>query len=116
MQTSSHSIPLNPQTPPLPSTFLAQMSALKKLAGPLLRVAGSRAMATGEAPGRKVAVMGAAGGIGQPLSLLMKVKRKAGEAARGALCAALAPHAAAPFTRSVRVVGHATSTHVLAIF
>jgi hypothetical protein len=47
-------------------------SALKKLAGPLLR--GARSMsAAADAPGRKVAIMGAAGGIGQPLSLLMKV-------------------------------------------
>ena len=60
------------------------MSALKKLAGPLLRVAGSRAMATGEAPGRKVAVMGAAGGIGQPLSLLMKVSGREGAGGRAA--------------------------------
>jgi hypothetical protein len=62
-------------------------SALKQLAGPLLRAAGARTMAAAaaEAPGRKVAVMGAAGGIGQPLSLLMKVR--AGRAEAGCVCA-----------------------------
>ena len=50
-------------------------SALKQLAGPLLRAAGARTMAAAaaEAPGRKVAVMGAAGGIGQPLGMLLKM-------------------------------------------
>ena len=61
------------------------MSAFKQLAGPLLRVAGARGFAAaGEAPGRKVAVMGAAGGIGQPLSLLMKVKKNGERAVRAA--------------------------------
>lgn len=38
-------------------------------------VQASRTMATStaEGPGRKVAILGAAGGIGQPLSLLLKV-------------------------------------------
>ena len=75
---SPHPFLLSPLHPP------PLMSALKKLAGPLLRVAGSRAMATGEAPGRKVAVMGAAGGIGQPLSLLMKVRGREGAGGRAA--------------------------------
>lgn len=34
------------------------------------------AAASGSTPARKVAVLGAAGGIGQPLGLLMKVRRK----------------------------------------
>jgi malate dehydrogenase len=38
---------------------------------PALRPAGCRAK--GGAPGFKVAILGAAGGIGQPLSLLMKM-------------------------------------------
>lgn len=37
------------------------------------------AAAAGSKP-RKVAVLGAAGGIGQPLSMLMKVRRAAGRA------------------------------------
>jgi malate dehydrogenase len=41
------------------------------------------AAAAGSAPGRKVAVLGAAGGIGQPLSMLMKVRRRQSAAASG---------------------------------
>jgi hypothetical protein len=37
----------------------------------------SREMASKAPKERKVAVLGAAGGIGQPLSLLMKVRRRA---------------------------------------
>ncbi len=83
-----------PSCPSLPSPSMS--SALKQLAGPLLRAAGARTMAAAaaEAPGRKVAVMGAAGGIGQPLSLLMKVRAGRAEAGgwgvggRAARCAA----------------------------
>ena len=38
--------------------------------------AASAAAASGSTPARKVAVLGAAGGIGQPLGLLMKVRRR----------------------------------------
>jgi malate dehydrogenase len=40
------------------------------------------AAASGSTPARKVAVLGAAGGIGQPLGLLMKVRNKVERAAR----------------------------------
>ncbi|CAM6088643.1 unnamed protein product [Calypogeia fissa] len=57
------------------------MAARSSFARSLRRVAGqyaavqeqSRGMATSTAPKRKVAVLGAAGGIGQPLGLLMKL-------------------------------------------
>lgn len=40
--------------------------------------AAARYMSTAALPERKVAICGAAGGIGQPLSLLMKVCRRRG--------------------------------------
>jgi hypothetical protein len=39
----------------------------------LRSISNARSMSTGAGEGFKVAVLGAAGGIGQPLSLLMKV-------------------------------------------
>jgi malate dehydrogenase len=38
-----------------------------------LAALGARAFSSGTLPDRKVAILGAAGGIGQPLGLLMKV-------------------------------------------
>ena len=51
------------------------MNALKRCSGQILSGIGSsaRSYASAGAPERKVAVLGAAGGIGQPLGLLMKV-------------------------------------------
>ncbi len=48
------------------------MQALARATKEVVRAAGARGFASG-VPDRKVAVLGAAGGIGQPLSLLMKV-------------------------------------------
>ena len=48
------------------------MNSLLK-AGKALTVAGARGFASFHVPERKVVVLGAAGGIGQPLGLLMKV-------------------------------------------
>ena len=54
-----------------------------KLPGLLATLGGGRALsAAAGGPGRKVAVLGAAGGIGQPLGLLMKA-RPAGWGGRG---------------------------------
>jgi lactate/malate dehydrogenase, NAD binding domain len=55
-------------------TVLKMASALLTVGREALRGLGSRAMATATQTGYKVAVLGAAGGIGQPLSLLMKVR------------------------------------------
>ena len=52
----------------------AMSSALFGLARQTLRAAGQRCMSSGADEGFKVTVLGAAGGIGQPLSLLMKVR------------------------------------------
>ena len=52
------------------------------------------AAASGSTPARKVAVLGAAGGIGQPLGLLMKVRRKQGERAEGVIVSGRAAAAA----------------------
>jgi hypothetical protein len=49
-------------------------SALLSLGREALRGLGTRGMATAAQDGYKVAVLGAAGGIGQPLSLLMKAR------------------------------------------
>lgn len=49
------------------------MNALFRASKDLLRH-GARGFAAGPAAGKKVAILGAAGGIGQPLSLLMKVR------------------------------------------
>eukprot|EP00891_Asterochloris_glomerata_P000816 jgi/Astpho2/816/Aster-00670 len=51
------------------------MNALKRCSGQILSGIGSsaRSYASAGAPERKVAVLGAAGGIGQPLGLLMKI-------------------------------------------
>ncbi|KAJ0971742.1 hypothetical protein J5N97_019701 [Dioscorea zingiberensis] len=48
-------------------------SMLRSMESALRRAAGARSFSSGAAPGRKVAILGAAGGIGQPLSLLMKL-------------------------------------------
>ncbi len=48
------------------------MNSLLK-AGKALTVTGARGFASSHLPERKVVVLGAAGGIGQPLGLLMKV-------------------------------------------
>jgi len=54
---------------------LTRMNALRHAASQHLRALGARAYASGSGvPDRKVAVLGAGGGIGQPLSLLMKVR------------------------------------------
>ena len=53
------------------------MNSLVK-AGKTLMVAGARGFAASHVPERKVVVLGAAGGIGQPLGLLMKVCSCAG--------------------------------------
>lgn len=50
----------------------ATMQALARATKEVVRAAGARGFAS-SVPDRKVAVLGAAGGIGQPLSLLMKV-------------------------------------------
>ena len=55
---------------PLPVTATRQ--TLARATKEVVRAAGARGFASG-VPDRKVAVLGAAGGIGQPLSLLMKV-------------------------------------------
>lgn len=49
------------------------MNALLRASKELLRN-GARGYAAGPGAGKKVAILGAAGGIGQPLSLLMKVR------------------------------------------
>lgn len=49
------------------------MNSLFKAGSQALKVAGSRGFAAHNVPKRKVVVLGAAGGIGQPISLLMKV-------------------------------------------
>lgn len=50
------------------------------------------AAVAGAGPGRKVAVLGAAGGIGQPLSMLMKVRGRWG----WLLAPACVPHTPPP--------------------
>lgn len=47
-----------------------------KLAARGFSASAAAAAASGSTPARKVAVLGAAGGIGQPLGLLMKVRKK----------------------------------------
>lgn len=51
------------------------MNALRRAVSQQLRALGARTYASSSNPERKVAVLGAGGGIGQPLSLLMKVRR-----------------------------------------
>ena len=51
-------------------------SALFGLARQACQAVGKRCMATNSEEGFKVAVLGAAGGIGQPLSLLMKARSR----------------------------------------
>lgn len=51
------------------------MNALRRAISQQLRALGARTYASSSNPERKVAVLGAGGGIGQPLSLLMKVRR-----------------------------------------
>ncbi len=51
------------------------MNALRRAASQQLRALAARTYASSSNPERKVAVLGAGGGIGQPLSLLMKVRR-----------------------------------------
>lgn len=46
---------------------------LRSMESVLRRVADARYFSSGAGPERKVAILGAAGGIGQPLSLLMKL-------------------------------------------
>ena len=46
---------------------------MQRVLGASMRRASSRNYSSGALPPRKVVVLGAAGGIGQPLSLLMKL-------------------------------------------
>ncbi|KAH9308272.1 hypothetical protein KI387_036183, partial [Taxus chinensis] len=48
-------------------------SAIQRVLGSAVRTASARNYSSGASPPRKVVVLGAAGGIGQPLSLLMKL-------------------------------------------
>lgn len=58
------------------------MNSLLK-AGKALTAAGARGFASSHVPERKVVVLGAAGGIGQPLGLLMKVGHRRAQLAAG---------------------------------
>jgi hypothetical protein len=53
--------------------YCSTMNPLFRASKELLRK-GARGFAAGPATGKKVTILGAAGGIGQPLSLLMKVR------------------------------------------
>jgi hypothetical protein len=61
-------------------------SALFGLARQACQTLGKRCMSSGAEDGFKVAVLGAAGGIGQPLSLLMKVRLRLTESMHDHRC------------------------------
>ena len=66
------------------------MNVLRRAASQHLRALGARGYASGSGnPERKVAILGAAGGIGQPLSLLMKVRVAGAILSQAAVQAAL---------------------------